>query len=158
MKQCLKCKEEKPLSEFYIRNPKTKTLKTYCKKCDMNNTIERQQLVGSERKLYLISLCGGKCSICGYNKCMASLSFHHVIPSDKSMQLSIRELSNHSLKTIEEEAKKCVLLCLNCHSELHYNEHNRLDSYKPNKHETTRKTCKCGKVIPKTNDVCSQCK
>lgn len=83
-----------------------------------NQNYEAQQKRGRERKAKLIEKMGGGCSRCGYNKCHAALSFHHL--RDKSFQLSIRELSNHSMERITEEAAKCVLLCANCHMEKHH--------------------------------------
>lgn len=69
-------------------------------------------------------LFGGKCSICGYDKCLDALDFHHVNPEDKSF--SLREFRGRAYKTQLEEAKKCVLICSNflicsnCHREIHY--------------------------------------
>lgn len=80
---------------------------------------DAQKKRGISRKLHLIERSGGKCSICGYNKNISSLCFHHEDPSTKSFELDIRRLSNNSMKTIEEEFKKCILLCHNCHNELH---------------------------------------
>ncbi len=60
--------------------------------------------------------CG--CSICGYSKCMAALEFHHVNPSEKLFEIS-RAHSGFSLKEILEELKKCILVCANCHAEIH---------------------------------------
>jgi len=61
---------------------------------------------------------GNKCAICGYNKCQRVLSFHHINPSKKEFDLSSRGLTR-SWKKIEEEIKKCILLCANCHMEVH---------------------------------------
>ena len=58
---------------------------------------------------------GGKCSKCGYNECIASLSFHHKNPYEK-------EGSSDWMKG-DFNPDKWELLCLNCHSEFHY--HNR---------------------------------
>ncbi len=61
---------------------------------------------------------GGKCEICGYNKCAAAMDFHHRNPSLKKFSLSIRGLSR-SLEAIKDELDKCALLCANCHREFH---------------------------------------
>ena len=74
----------------------------------------------TSRKITLINMFGGKCSICGYNKCIAALQFHHIDPSTKKHQLSMRQTGQMSWDDILEEAKKCQLLCANCHAELHY--------------------------------------
>lgn len=61
---------------------------------------------------------GGKCQRCGYNKCIKALEFHHLDPSKKDFTIS-----NDHFKLTEavEESKKCILLCSNCHKELHDN-------------------------------------
>lgn len=72
---------------------------------------------GLERKCLLISNAGGKCQICGYDKCRDALTFHHREPSTKLFGLSIDNLWSRSLTAILQEAEKCDLLCSNCHRE-----------------------------------------
>ena len=61
---------------------------------------------------------GGKCSRCGYDKCLKALEFHHIDPSKKDFTIS----NDHfRLKDAIEESKKCILLCSNCHKEFHDN-------------------------------------
>ena len=72
------------------------------------------------RKRELINLMGGKCSLCGYNKNYAALEFHHVDPSQKAFQLDARHLSNTAMDDIIKESEKCILVCSNCHKEIHY--------------------------------------
>jgi 5-methylcytosine-specific restriction endonuclease McrA len=61
---------------------------------------------------------GGKCMICGYYKCQRALSFHHIDPAKKNFDLSTNGLTRSWAK-IEEEIKKCILVCANCHMEIH---------------------------------------
>lgn len=61
---------------------------------------------------------GSKCLICGYNKCPRALVFHHLDPSKKDFGLSVKGLTR-SWDAIRAEIDKCVLLCANCHMELH---------------------------------------
>lgn len=61
---------------------------------------------------------GGKCEICGYSRCERALSFHHRDPKKKSFGISDRGLT-YSWQRIKNEIDKCVLLCANCHMELH---------------------------------------
>jgi len=75
---------------------------------------------GRKLKQDLINRYGNKCSICGYDKNMATLVFHHT--NDKKFGLSIKEISNHTMYDVEQEVKKCILVCQNCHAELH-NKH-----------------------------------
>jgi 5-methylcytosine-specific restriction endonuclease McrA len=65
-----------------------------------------------------VELLGGKCCICGYDKCIASLQFHHVNPKNKSTD--IKSIICCSWSRIMFELEKCVLLCSNCHEEYHY--------------------------------------
>jgi hypothetical protein len=61
---------------------------------------------------------GGKCQRCGYNTCIKALEFHHLDPSQKDFTIS----NDHfKLKDAIEESKKCILICANCHRELHDN-------------------------------------
>ena len=59
---------------------------------------------------------GGKCCMCGYNKCTAALEFHHLDPDAKEGGIIG---STASLAKQREEAKKCILVCANCHREIH---------------------------------------
>lgn len=62
---------------------------------------------------------GGRCVKCNYKKCVAALVFHHCDPSQKDFQIgSGRTLGWDAVKA---EVDKTVLLCGNCHSELHAN-------------------------------------
>ncbi len=62
---------------------------------------------------------GGKCTKCGYSKNSSALCFHHIDPKTKSFPIDIRRCSNSSWDNLIKEADKCMLLCLNCHAELH---------------------------------------
>lgn len=61
---------------------------------------------------------GGKCKLCGYSKCLRSLAFHHLDPSTKEYDIA-RLIRTHGKKTLYAEIKKCVLICANCHGEIH---------------------------------------
>ena len=71
-----------------------------------------------KKKQQIVNLLGGKCCICGYNKCLRSLSFHHVNPSEKSFGIATKGLG-YSIESIKREVKKCILVCANCHAEIH---------------------------------------
>ena len=60
---------------------------------------------------------GGKCVICGYDKCYDALDFHHEDPLIK--EKSITGMAHKSFEKLVEEAKKCILVCANCHREIH---------------------------------------
>lgn len=61
---------------------------------------------------------GGKCQFCGYSKYIGALDFHHVDPTKKSFQLSMEELYR-SWELIIKEMDECILVCANCHREVH---------------------------------------
>ena len=61
---------------------------------------------------------GGKCTICGYDKCQRALSFHHLDPKQKNFGISMSGLTR-SWDKIKKEIDKCILFCANCHMELH---------------------------------------
>lgn len=70
------------------------------------------------KKRKLVDLFGGKCKICGYNKCLRNLHFHHIHANEKEFGLSSVG-NNISLEKVQKEAKKCILVCSNCHGEIH---------------------------------------
>ena len=71
------------------------------------------------RKKWAVEAFGGKCGICGYDKCVEALEFHHLDPSQKEFTLTA---SVANRQVFVEELKKCVCLCSNCHRKLHWNE------------------------------------
>jgi hypothetical protein len=72
---------------------------------------------GLKREIELAQSLGGCCAICGYNKNLAALSFHHA--AEKRFKLDTRSLSNPTIEKVLKEFETCELLCLNCHAELH---------------------------------------
>ncbi|MBI4208539.1 MAG: hypothetical protein HY538_02385 [Deltaproteobacteria bacterium] len=63
---------------------------------------------------------GNRCSRCGYDRCAEALEFHHLDSSEKDFGISDRGYTR-SWRKIREELDKCVLICANCHRELHSN-------------------------------------
>jgi len=86
----------------------------------------RQKESRDYRKIVLIKLLGGKCEICGYDKCGRSMNFHHIIPLDKKMDLAKGNINRNNKVKVLEEIKKVVLLCSNCHGEVHSGLHENL--------------------------------
>jgi hypothetical protein len=90
-----------------------------------NRNDERWQrnTEASQRRLALkeqaIAFLGGRCRICGYDKCPAALDFHHPNRTAKDFVIS----SKASWWTIEPELRKCELLCATCHREVHAGWH-----------------------------------
>lgn len=60
---------------------------------------------------------GGKCMICGYDKCQSALEFHHIDPKTKFKDVS--KLKIYAWKRVKVEIDKCLYVCANCHREIH---------------------------------------
>lgn len=96
----------------------------YCYNCSgestrSNNSTRKHQktILRRNMKLQAIKLLGGKCCICGYNKCIDALEFHHKNPNQKDFKLGSG--NTISWKECKQEALKCILVCSNCHKEIH---------------------------------------
>lgn len=85
-----------------------------------SNSYLKQKERALKRKKEIIELKGGKCCLCGYNKNYAALEFHHLDSLEKDFSLDSRRLSNTTVDKILKELEKCILVCSNCHKELHY--------------------------------------
>lgn len=70
------------------------------------------------RKDNLIKVCESKCALCGYANLSAALEFHHIDPSKKSYGIASQGTC-HNLEADLAEIKKCILVCANCHREIH---------------------------------------
>lgn len=131
-----------------------------------SNTSLRQFLRSAERKLELIEYKGGKCEICGYNKNLAVLNFHHIDSNKKSFNIDGRLLANKKMEDLIDESDKCMLLCANCHQELHHENHDietikqLLEEHKSKRNKKEVYVCKdCGKILNIENktQLCSEC-
>ena len=125
----------------------------------------RQRL--KERATYVM---GNKCACCGYNKCIQALEFHHLNPNEK--EFSFGSNSNRSWENTRNELQKCILVCANCHREIHYGliDNSLLKSSFDDKRAKeidklvddikTHKIyyCKvCGKEVWRGNEYCPDC-
>lgn len=82
-----------------------------CAQCNSERVMKRQK----ELKIMAVELKGGCCSVCGYDKCIYALEFHHTDPS-------IKEFTPNKITSwtkLEKELKHCILVCSNCHREIH---------------------------------------
>lgn len=89
-------------NKYYIKN-REKLLKN-----NKRRYLKRRQLI------VLYKLSKG-CSICGYNKCANALEFHHP-DDDKEFNIGNMKRGINKIKT---EMEKCIVICANCHRELH---------------------------------------
>jgi hypothetical protein len=83
-----------------------------CKRCVGEAVTRRLQKV----KRILVEEAGGCCAVCGYDRTVFNLHFHHVDRKTKSFPISVA--MGRSLGAYRDEAKKCVLVCANCHGEI----------------------------------------
>ena len=84
-----------------------------CRKCKSDAVSEWRK----RAKAKLVAEFGGKCQLCGYCKCQRGLQFHHIDPTQKSFGISAYG-NTRRYESMREEARKCVLLCGNCHTEV----------------------------------------
>ncbi len=84
-----------------------------CKQCRSEAVVRRRKKV----KAILVGEAGGACCICGYDRNMRALHFHHVDPSQKRHEINAKGVAI-ALDKLRVEAQKCVLLCSNCHAEV----------------------------------------
>lgn len=84
-----------------------------CRRCRAEAVTRRRRRV----KEILVAEAGGACSLCGYSRSSRALHFHHLDPAQKRIELNAKGVAL-SLQTLRVEARKCVLLCSNCHAEV----------------------------------------
>lgn len=97
--------------KIYVYDRKRNNKKTTCGNCYTKMYRKRMKKKCAEYK-------GGSCIRCGYNKCMSSLVFHHKDPTQKDFGISANGMLR-AWNKVKEELDKCILLCQNCHCEIH---------------------------------------
>ncbi|QEP29287.1 hypothetical protein BFINDDAI_00076 [Salmonella phage EH2] len=118
-KFCKSCGVEHPLTTeyFYTNGLHPSGKQKWKPTCKISENNKRRQSVDDIISLYFPEL---KCSKCGYDKCKAALEFHHVESDSKDYNISVFRSSNISRAKLHTELQKCIILCANCHRELHY--------------------------------------
>jgi ribosomal protein L30E len=91
--------------DWYLRNKEARTLYIFQRQESIKRTVQNYKLAAG-------------CSICGYNRCSRALEFHHT-GDDKEYTISRIVGQGRSIEKIMEEVKKCVVVCANCHAEIH---------------------------------------
>jgi hypothetical protein len=80
---------------------------------------EKRNPALEQRIAYIELVKSNPCSKCGNSYPPAAMDFHH-----KNEDMKVRGIAtmtrSASIERLKEELKKCVLLCANCHAELHY--------------------------------------
>lgn len=110
-KICAKCNKK------FAPKKQAKT-RRYCYECQP----EGETITGAKtRKLvkqWALDYKGNKCKYCNYDKCIEALEFHHIDPNEKDFSISDRDIKL-DWEEIKKELDKCVLVCSNCHREIH---------------------------------------
>lgn len=115
----------------------------------------------------IVKSMGGECQICGYNTCIEALDLHHIDPSSKDLNFgSIMAHPQSWEKKIVPELRKCILLCANCHREVHYNDKKLPNIYSKfnetflskdfNMGDLIDECPECGRNKPLMNNYCSR--
>jgi len=115
-KKCIKCGKD-----LNTRNIYTASIKKHdyvCKKCSY---LRVSKFSFQKKKEFSSRLKINGCAIGGYNKCDKALEFHHVNPGDKKFYVNSNLVYQHKITNsmVVEELNKCILLCANCHREIH---------------------------------------
>ena len=111
-KICLTCKESKEITEYHSNGYSPKGAKKYkpnCKICTQGNIYQR--IVDAKAQH------GSCCKVCGFNASLKALEFHHLDPATKD--ISISAAKSIGLERFNKELEKCILVCANCHRQIH---------------------------------------
>lgn len=115
------CKKVCPVCGKEFEVPISKNKRTFCFDCfpEPDISLSKTEKITLRRRFIkkkLVEYAGGKCQRCGYDKSLRALEFHHLDPKEKNFTIGE---TNASFLEQKEEIKKCILLCSNCHAELH---------------------------------------
>jgi hypothetical protein len=134
MKICTTCNQSKTLDNFDFRNKAKNKRRGSCKKClkeyyrlrykKVGKVKEQINARGKRWREYLYKFVNRYKRLVGCSKCKDKrdyvLEFHHV--RDKKTEICRAISRDFSMSNLKEEMRKCVVLCANCHKELHYLE------------------------------------
>lgn len=136
-KICGKCNQELPATEEYFANKKLKTktvLQWQCRTCQKEYRKEHyeqnKQKYISKARVYNKSVADWfdeykktlKCEKCEESRWWV-LDFHHLDPNEKEHSISVLKYGGSKPKLLKE-IEKCMVLCSNCHRDLHHQERN----------------------------------
>lgn len=106
--------ERECLKHGVVEHVKEVTGYMRCKKCRYEHIKNRRHRIKQQALAYK----GGKCEVCDYDKCVQALEFHHLNPSTKDFNISSK-WNSKSWDIVKAELDKCILVCANCHREIH---------------------------------------
>lgn len=133
-KYCGNCQTAQPIGNFQIVSGKPRSYCTDCTRAAGRSEMKRRYHrrsngIKGKRFVYrnlLAECCGGKCCICGYDKFVTALEYHHVKQKSFTILDKVQELiatsngirSSHA-QALANELAKCILVCANCHRAIH---------------------------------------
>lgn len=83
--------------------------------CKLKYHVKRRR---TKLKEMAVEHKGGKCECCGYDRTLHALQFHHLDPNEKDFGVSAKGYTR-SWEKVKAEIEKCILVCANCHAEIH---------------------------------------
>lgn len=131
----------------------------------MSNKSEYVKKWRRNTKKRIVDAFGGKCCICGYDKCVEALELHHLNPKEKEFSFGNIRANIQSWGKIVNELKKCICVCSNRHKEIHYMKieiktpimfNEEFTEYRKEKHIEHDKCPVCKKDKPIVNKYCSK--
>lgn len=117
IKVCSRCKQEKQEEDFPMNGKKRHS---WCKEC--HRQVVKEKYIANRD---FVNSLKDKCCICGYDKNKAALEWHH---TDNNKEFTINKLAKNAITNKErilKEIEKCILVCANCHREIHYPQLNK---------------------------------
>ena len=133
---------------------------TFCSKnCSSKFSVQKRRKV---LKYKAFEYKGGKCEKCGIISIPEIYDFHHIDPLQKDFSISAVG-NTYSWDKIKKEIDKCILLCANCHRQIHAEMHisclTQNDIYNSLHYEKLFKKCfNCKEDIFTTNKYCKACR
>ncbi len=85
----------------------------------MSKSSEAVKRWRKSAKNIILKCMGGCCQICNYDRCPSALELHHVDPQEKEISIGTIMARCRSWDFLYDEISKCILLCSNCHREVH---------------------------------------
>lgn len=118
----------------------------------MLNSAERVKKWRRDTKSRIIMIMGGCCQICSYSKTQTALELHHIDPSKKELSFGSIRANPRKWDKIFDELLKCILLCANCHREVHDGT-----TSLPEKYSIPDETLRDYRKVPVNADLCPVC-
>jgi len=134
-KFCNGCKKDIPLTDEYFASRTDRRVKYHqslCRVCQKNyrreHYINNKQKYIDKAKIYNQNIINwvleikqnSSCTKCGEDRHWV-LDFHHLDPNEKDIDVSSL-VKTANKQRILDEINKCVVLCSNCHRDLHYQQ------------------------------------